>query len=350
MSEETHRRADTASRTKEVRVGLGPERCTVIGAEHALPTVVRQSVAAEPRFELFHFVFSVCSQKVRGALAEKAVTYGSNEVGILPPHNDNYSPAYVRLRLMSEAAQKAVRISAFTGSTSVESEGFDPLVVPTFVDHERSLVMADSKAICLQICATEKTGTDLIPAALAKQVAEQLAIVDSTPHAALLYGADPDGDHRPAHVQAKMSGVHKLKIEAVERNMALVGDDADLLAAYRQKIVKEKAAANFLVDASHMRSVIGQTKQLLGNLDGKLAQQRGPWLFGDDFTLADFFWAVSLYRFAWLGYGSLWKTERHLAHVDSYADRLFQRPSVRNAIIDWPGHPPSEHVAYLKAH
>jgi 2,5-dichlorohydroquinone reductive dechlorinase len=351
MSEHIASSADTLSRAREVRTEvLGPERCTLITPDHPLPTISRQSGAAEPRFELFHYVFSVCSQKVRGTLAEKAITYGSNEVGILPPHNDNYRPQYVRLRLMAEAATKQKRISAFTGQTSVESEGFDPLVVPTFVDHKRSLVMADSKAICLHICATETTGTDLIPRGMEEQIASQLAIVDSTPHVALLYGADPDGDRRPASVRTKMPGIHKHKIEAVQRNMQLAGGDAELLAAYRQKIAKEQAAAGFVVDASHMRSAIDNTKRLLSELDDKLDQSNGPWLFGAAFTLADLFWAVSLYRFVWLGYSGLWTTERHLKHVEAYAGRLFHRPSVRNTIIDWPGHPPSEYVDYLKVH
>jgi len=247
MSEHIVSATDTLSRAKDVRTEvLGPERCTLITPDHPLPTISRQSGTAEPRFELFHFVFSVCSQKVRGTLAEKAITYGSNEVGILPPHNDNYSPQYVRLRLMADVATKSKRVSTFTGRSSVESEGFDPLVVPTFVDHERSLVLADSKAICLHICATETTGTDLIPRGLEEQIASQLAIVDSTPHVALLYGADPDGDRRPASVRTKMPGIHKHKIEAVQRYMQLAGGDAELLAAYRQKIAKEQAAAGFV--------------------------------------------------------------------------------------------------------
>src|SRR3546814_3093132 len=80
----------------------------------------------------------VCSSdlKVRGTLMEKGVTFGSNELTILPPQNENYCPQYVRLRLRSEAAAKHRPVSSFTGQSSVDSEGFDPLVVPTLVDHE----------------------------------------------------------------------------------------------------------------------------------------------------------------------------------------------------------------------
>src|SRR3546814_19048366 len=69
-------------------------------------TLFPSTTLCRSRFELFHFVFSVCSQKVRGTLMEKGVTFGSNELTILPPQNEIYCPQYVRLRLRSEAAAK----------------------------------------------------------------------------------------------------------------------------------------------------------------------------------------------------------------------------------------------------
>ncbi len=50
----------------------------------------------EPRFELYHFPLSVCSQKVRTCLAEKRVAYVSHDINIQP---GNYHPDYIRLRL-----------------------------------------------------------------------------------------------------------------------------------------------------------------------------------------------------------------------------------------------------------
>jgi|SRR5882724_3320427 len=328
---------DIGDVTRKVRDEvLGRERCTLISHTHQFPAVFRNSTNIDPRFELFHFAFSLCSQKVRGTLAEKAIIYGSNEVNIQPPKNENYSPQYVRLRLLSEAASKIDRVKSFTGQSSVESEGFDPLVVPTLVDHAKGRVIADSKAICLYICHNETSGTDLIPDDIKEQVLAQVAIVDSTPHVALLYGVDPDGDRRPASMQAAMFGIHKHKIEAVERNMRLAGDDPPLLTAYRQKITKEEAASHFVVDADRMRSAIARTKQIIAKLDDDLQRSGGNGLFGDRFTLADLFWAVSLYRFVSVGYAGLWTTDRHLPHVEAYADRLFHRQSVKRSIIDWP--------------
>lgn len=340
---------DTRELARKVRDEvLGPARCAVVSAEHPLPTVERKSTSLEPRFDLFHFVFSVCSQKARATLAEKGVTYGSNEVTILPPENQNYSPQYVRLRLASEAARKARRVTSFTGISSVATEGFDPLVVPTLVDHETSQVIADSKEICSYLCRAVSSGTDLIPKDIEAQVIEQLDIVDKTPHVALLYGADPNGDRRPKVMQNAMPGIHAHKIAAVERNIPLADGDAELLAAYKQKIVKEKAAASFVVDAQQMRAAIARAQEIILGLDSALEKSGGPWLFGDRFTLADIFWAVTLRRFTWLNYNTLWTTDRRLPRVEAYAARLFDRPSVKNTIIGWPGHPPSD--AELAAH
>ena len=317
----------------------------MISAENPLPTVQRNRTEVTPRIELFHYVFSVCSQKVRGTLAELGVAYGSNEIVILPPQNENYSPQYVRLRLMSEAAKKHRPASAFSGQSSVESEGFDPLVVPTLVDHEEGIVIADSKAICLWLCDNIKQESDLLPDDIRERVLDQVAIGDQTPHVALLYGADPDGDRRPEVMQAVMPGIHAHKIEAVKRNMALAGGDTKLLDAYNQKIAKEEAAASFVIDHEQMRAAIDKVRTLLANLEATLEKSAGQWLFDDRFTLADLFWAVSLYRFLWLGYGDLW--ENRLPHVEAYSARLFKRPSVQNTIINWPGHPPSERVQHL---
>src|SRR3546814_2715119 len=73
--------------------------------------------------------------------------------------------------------------------------------------------------------------------------------------------------------------------------------DPLLLEAYQHKIVKEEAAASFVINEPQMRTAISKAEQLVTDLDRDLGASTGPWLFGDRFTLADLFWAVSLYRF-----------------------------------------------------
>src|SRR3546814_8149389 len=97
-----------------------------------------------------------------------------------------------------------------------------PLVVPTLVDHETGRILADSKAICLYLCDALSGGTDLLPADIREAVLKQVQLADTTPHVALLYGADPDGDRRPESMQAVMPGIHAHKIDAVQIGRAHV--------------------------------------------------------------------------------------------------------------------------------
>ena len=342
---------DTLALAKGAMTCVGdPRRLAVISPAHPFPEEGGRSAEAVPDIDLFHFVFSVCSQKVRTVLAEKELTYGSNELVILPPTSENYCPDYARLRMKSDAAQRAKLVSSYTGSTSVEHEGFDPLVVPTLVDHSNNRIIADSKEICLYLDRHFDSGTNLIPAALRDSIMAQMNINDAMPQAALLYGANPNGDHRPEGPRKHMPGVHVHKINVLKKNMASLAEDDTLQTAYLQKIMKEESASVFVNDDASMLTAIDQTKNAIIKLEALLAKSNGPWLMGDQFSMADIFWAVSLYRLLWLGYGYFWNDNANsLPGVQSYASRLFDRPSVRNAIINWPGHPPSEHVSELVA-
>ena len=80
----------------------------------------------------------------------------------------------------------------------------------------------------------------------------------------------------------------------------------------------------------------------MANLDTALATQAAPWLRGPGFTMADAIWGIGLYRIQWLGHAPLW--EPH-PRVRDYAYHLYDRPSLRDAVINWPTpQPPSPHT------
>src|SRR3546814_2157286 len=58
-----------------------------------------------------------------------------------------------------------------------------------------------------------------ISADIREAVLKQVQLADTTPHVALLNGADPDGDRRPESMQAVMPGIHAHKIDAVRRKI-----------------------------------------------------------------------------------------------------------------------------------
>ena len=298
-----------------------------------------------PRFELYHFFMSLCSYKLRTVLEEKGIPYVSHDVDIFPPDIKNYYPEYVRLRL--QGARGGRFVQGYTGRSSTETEGFDPCVVPTLVDHEAGLVLANSKRMCLYLDAAVDGHTKLVPADLEAQIIRQIDIVDRTPHVAVLYGAHPDEDRRPAFVRRDMQGVHDQKIALLRKNMAAVLDEPALTSAYEHKIMKETAARQFVRTEHDMRAAIQEFKDLIAGLESDLAATDGKWLFGDRFTLADVFWAVSLFRIRWVGLGHIIESagqRPQFPRVAEYCARLLERPSVRRAAIEWPMHPPSEHM------
>ncbi len=298
------------------------------------------------RFELYHFALSVCSHKVRTVLFEKGAPFVSHDIHILPPAMENYHPDYVRLRMQGGKGREMV--TGYTGRSSTTTEGFDPCVVPTLVDHDADRVIVDSRMIGEHIDREWQGGTELCPARLKREIDREINIVDGTPHVAVLYGAHPDGDFRPAMLRKNMPGAHDYKIMKLMEGRSLAVGHPHLTAAYDAKIRKEAAAKVYVASPDLMRSATDEIIGIVGDLEERLADERA-WVCGDVFTMADIHWAVSLFRLQWLGMGFAW-TGRHALNdierprVAAYARRLFTRPSFQEAVIHWPGNPPSEFV------
>lgn len=310
--------------------------------------VINGAAGTQPRFELYHFCLSLCSHKLRTVMNEKAISYMSHDINILPPGMEHYIPEYVRLRM---AGGKALGLTdhlvdGYTGRSATETEGFDPLVVPTLIDHEAGKILVNSKRMCLYLDDVVDTGTKLVPDDIADAVIRQVDIVDRSPHPAVLYGAHPDGDGRPGFIQKDMPGIHDRKIAEARMNLKRAGDDPLIVSAYEHKIMKEAAAKQHVLTETKMRASVKEFKDVVEDLERDLKAAGGTWLFDERFTLADVFWAVSLFRMQWLGLGYMWKTDDGvvLPRVYEYTRRLFVRPSFQHAVVHWPGNPPSPHV------
>lgn len=307
----------------------------------------KQIGGASSRFELYHFALSVCSHKVRTCLIEKGAPFLSHDINILPPLLENYHPDYVRLRMQGGRGRDMV--SGYTGRSSTASEGFDPAVVPTLVDHEEGQVYVDSVAICEHIDQAWQNGQNLVPQRLRAEIEREIAIIDATPHVAVLYGAHPDGDFRPEILRTSMPGAHDFKIMKLMEGRSLAVGHPRLTGAYDAKIQKEAAARHYVRTPEMMRAATTEIVEIVAALAGRLADDR-TWICGDEFTLADIMWAVSLWRLKWLGMAFTWEGNHALnpelhTRVADYAKRLFERPSFQEGVIHWPGNPPSEYVS-----
>ena len=60
---------------------------------------------------------------------------------------ENYHPEYVAMRNLGRNNRPLIGQHDWTGSTSANEMGFDPLVVPTLIDNLKKKVIADSKTI-----------------------------------------------------------------------------------------------------------------------------------------------------------------------------------------------------------
>lgn len=297
-----------------------------------------------PKFELYHFALSVCSQKVRTCLAECQTTYIAHDINIQP---GNYHPDYIRLRLLGAQGQDFV--ADYTGRSSVDTEGFDPAVVPTLVDLENQTVHVDSAKICEHVARVSPKRASLLPDNIRALIAKETDIVDQTPHVAILYGAHPDGDFRPERIRENMPGIHDRKVAKLKMIREQVVEDPQLLAALDAKIRKETAAKSFVSTPEMMREAVREILEVVAALNQRLGDGR-KWVCGEQFTLADIHWAVSLFRLKWIGMAFSWEGDHALNSADqpnaaTYARRLFERPSFHDAVVHWPGVPRSEFVS-----
>ena len=113
-------------------------------------------------------------------------------------NEENYRPEYVAMRNLGRENRPLIGEHDWTGSTSGDQMGFDPLVVPTLVDNLKKKVIADSKTI-INYLEKEIPLPSLYPDDCMEMVEKHVKIVDNTPHAGLLYGGDPDKDTRPGN-------------------------------------------------------------------------------------------------------------------------------------------------------
>lgn len=322
-------------------------RDRVAAADAAIGDPARMRVVGggSPRFVLYGAAFSIASQKVRMALIEKGAGFAVRDMEILPPRLENAHPDYVRLRLMGAGGRDLV--SGFTGRAAVASEGLDPVAVPTLVDLEDGRVLVDSVAICAHIDRVCTGGTELVPARLRREVDRACAAADALPQVAVMFGAHPDGDFRPAAFRERLAGAHDYKIMKLMEGRSLAVGQPALIAAYDAKIRKEAAARHYVRDPGLMRGAVAEMVAAVTALEERLDDGR-EWLF-DAFTLADIFWAATLYRLQWLGMGFAWQGGHALnatprPRVAAYLERLIARPSFAAAVTGWPGFPLSEHV------
>lgn len=296
-----------------------------------------------PRFESFHAPSSICSEKVRCVLMVKGLSFVAHEVDLT--QQKNYNPAYVALR--AEGGKDLALVGGshtWTGSTAASDSGFDPLVVPTLVDNLKKRVIVDSLNI-MNYIDQEVPEPPLYPESCRALAKKHSKLVDATPHAGLLYGGDPDNDTRPAFIQRLANGMVKDQVSAVNKWLESGKLPQELIPLYKAKLAKFGAVKTTLGSGpEQLRKSMDKTKEYLHELEMDLGKSSGPWICGEDLTMADIAWHVSLLRFLTFGCAYLWDG---LPNVSAYMERSFAHPLLKSATFTWPGYLPSPHLSSL---
>ncbi len=289
--------------------------------------------AASPRYELFHGANSICSQKVRTVLAHHGIPYVAHTVNMFT--GQTYLPSYVRLRLLG--CGQLPLVSEHRGSTAVSAGGCDAAVVPTLVDWQADAVIVDSKRICLYLDDAVDEPARLRPAGLAAAIDAELAIVDNLPNYQMLMGQPPGAAETPmTRTNAAGPRFSLTKVERCDQYLAEVAGEASLVAAYQAKRAKELHAANQLFSADAMTKAYATADAAVGAFEDRLRSRGTPWLFGSAVTMADLFWGVELLRMRNMGASTFWEGGR-LPHVERFMAAAEALPSIRSAVLEWPG-------------
>ena len=147
-------------------------------------------------------------------------------------------------------------------------------------------------------------------------------------------------------VKAVMADVYDNKCYALNQLIEQNREDPDLVRAYESKISKEQAGKARARDAHVQHGLRAELAAIIEKLEETLHAVAGDWLLGGQYSLADLMWGISLYRLQWLGLGYLWD---ECPQVSAYRSRAYKRPSVGDAVINWPSPmPASPHTAELE--
>ena len=244
---------------------------------------------------LYHYPESFSSQIVRLILAEKGVRWRSKVVDIIRSQA-HYKPSYLELN--------------------------PKMVVPTLV-HD-SLNITDSITIAIYI-NNNFPGPHLIPSRERERALtekwldlQQRFLENEFTYASLSGMGLALARQDFARRKDKLRRYAKKYEEYSEYYTAKYEDVCDLEAYLGNSAFAEQQATS-------LSAIFDMMEELL-------RLPNAEWLCGEDYSIADAVWTVTMARLEMLGYAELWQDGEH-PFVDSFYDRVQNRPSWKKAEI-----------------
>jgi ganglioside-induced differentiation-associated protein 1 len=238
--------------------------------------------------ELFHHGSSACAAKVRLALAEKQITWSSRYVDIL--RGEQFEPQFLTIN-----PKGVVPVLVHDGFVIPESTVICEYLEEAFPDHP--IYPRSPQARTRVRIWTKAVDEELHPACSA------LTYIVSHRHTIMRNGAGTFEEFL-AHGANEGVAARTLKWGWIQQGLAAPGA-ADRIRLYDSYLFKMEAALH-----------------------------QGPWLVGDQFSMADIALTPYLNRLAMLGMQDLWLHGRR-PRVAEWFERICSRPSFVPAMIDW---------------
>ncbi len=279
----------------------------------------------DAEFELYTNAFSHCSRKARLVFAELGLPYAHKPIDLIETgHYETISPAYLKV---NPAGQ-----------------------VPTLVHKGHPVYESDD----IMKYAVAVAGPDA-PALTPSDPAQQAQMEKWIDYAAIV-GEDPIADMEGsagACVPILTTPLFATMIRYIPVHRILVGllfhhdkRRPVMFLAFKllgvKRLPKIAPVYGLLTQARHHMG-----KHLLA-LEAQLEQSGGPWILGDNYTLADISWAASLLRVAETGFLDHYIATQNLPHVAAYYAALQARPAWGQAIEGVPHDLLTKGVADLK--
>jgi len=270
-------------------------------------------VAPQKGIHLFHFPLSLCSMKVRQALAENAVHWTSHLV--LLPVYQQYEPEYVRIN--------------------------PRCVVPTLVCNGK--VITDSLNI-LNYVVSKLSNLDTSQKPSVHEfeaVSLWLNKADSLPIEAFTYG-DNQGANKSFFFKKAADGGkgHEFKANLLRKLVKRHENEKQLCDAYKSKLNIVENTLKTIQTPTRMNALCDSADSILMELETQLLSgpfKENGWLASKKFSLADIVWGVVLYRLEKLGLEPLLWSNKTI--IGQYSEKLFARESFKRGILDWDNVP-----------
>lgn len=247
------------------------------------------------KVHLYHYAQSLCSQKVRLALAEKGVRWTSHHVDINA--HENFAPDYVRINPRA--------------------------VVPTLVVDSRSVI--DSATI-VRFIDRFFCGPDLTPddAASREAMDKWIKTGDLLPVREITYfrlsaKPGPTGERIRRSLAERHAFLERYLTEA-----------PDLAESYRAKLADADDWEPSVTDPAAMADLEAETTTVLNCMNALLTGRK--WLAGDAYSLAEAVWTPILARLRQCGFPAVMDAGSCPAVLEYYR-RLQARQSFADAIV-----------------